>query len=132
LFINLTDNTTVSTSFNNIQKITFNTEEMLIITNNGEIGYLLDDIASITFLEKTGIENFTEEIDVNIFINAFGEIVVESSFQINQLTVFDLTGKQVATCLQNKLNVNFLNTGVYILQVATDKRLVTQKFTKNR
>jgi ribosomal protein L22 len=30
------------------------------------------------------------------------------------------------------MNVNFLPTGLYILQVATDKGFVTKKFVKNR
>jgi len=87
---------------------------------------------SVTFIDEVGVEEFAETIDMNVFINSFGEIVVETSHQIHQLTVFDLVGRQVATGTQSKLNVNFLSTGIYILQVATDKGLVSKKFIKNR
>jgi hypothetical protein len=130
--INLIDNTTVKTSFSDIQKITFYTDEMLLKTNSDENGYLLDNIASITFLEEVGIKEVKEAIDVNVFITSSGEIVVESSHQINKLTVFDLAGREVTISLQNKMNINFLPAGLYILQVATDKGLVSKKFIKNK
>ena len=133
LVINLTDNTKVATPFSNIQKITFNGDNMLLKTTNGaENSYLLDNITSITFLNEVSINEFAEAIDVNIFVNASGEIVVESPHQINKLTVFDLTGKEMAASSQNKMSVNFLPIGLYILQVATDKGFVTKKFIKNR
>jgi hypothetical protein len=65
------------------------------------------------------------------FVNSSGEIIVKSPHQIHTLTVFDITGRKVAENTQSTLNVNFLNTGIYILQVATDKGLVSKKFIKN-
>jgi len=133
MLINLADHSTVKTPFSNIQKITFNTDEMLLKTNTGtENRYLLDDITSISFINELGIQNLKEVMDINIYINGFGEIVVESPLQINQLTVFDIMGRQAAISSQNKLNVNALPTGVYILQVATNKGLVNKKFIKKK
>ncbi len=130
--VNFTDNTKVAIPFSSIKKITFNSNNMLLRTNAGENSYSLDHIASITFLdEEVGIKDFTETIDVNIYVNASGEIVAESPHQINQLMVFDLTGRQVATSSHKKMTVNFLPTGIYILQVITDKGLVSKKFIKN-
>ena len=132
MVINLVDHSSITTAFGNIQRITFGNNDLLLKTKDGAVNsYLLNNIASITFLEGTGIENFTETIDVTIFINASGEMVVESPYQINRLTVFDLAGRQVAISAQSNLNVNSLNTGVYILQVATDKGTVSKKFIKN-
>jgi hypothetical protein len=132
MVINLVDNNSVTTPFSHIQKITFNNANMLLHATGGATNsYLLDNIASITFGTGTGIEQYSEPVDINIFINGFGEIVVETPHQINKLTVFDLTGREVAITTQSKLNVNALNTGIYILQVATDKGLVSKKFIKN-
>ena len=133
LVINLFDNTNVSIPFCNIQKLTFDGDNMLLKSKNGvETSYLLDNITSITFLNEVGIKEVKEIIEVNVFINGYGEIVVESPHRINKLTVFDLTGKEVTTSSQNRMNVNFLPTGLYVLQVETDKGLVAKKFIKNR
>jgi hypothetical protein len=129
--INLNDDTTVSTPFSDIQEISFNDDKMLLKTVSGENSYSLDAIASITFLEEVGINENPNPIDINIYVNASGEIVVESPHQINQLSVYDLSGRQVALSSQNKLNVNFLPTGLFILQVATDQGYVSKKFIKN-
>jgi hypothetical protein len=131
--INLKDNTSVSTPFSNIQWIKFNGDYLLLKSTTGnENSYLLDNIVSVTFSDEIGIKEFTETIDVNIFINVFGEIVAESPHQINKLIVFDLTGRQVAISSQSRMNINALPSGPYILQVDTDKGFVNKKFIKNR
>lgn len=133
MVINLTDNNSISTPFSNIQRITFDSDNLLLRTTNGSTNnYLFNNIASITFIDKVGIAQFSETIDVNVFINSFNEITVESPHQIIKLTVFDIIGREVATTTQSKLNVNFLNTGVYILQVTTSNGLVSKKFIKNK
>jgi len=133
LVINLDDNSNVTTAFENIQKITFDNDKLLLKTTTGTTNsYLLDHITSITFIGNVGIKQIEEIIDVHVYINSSGEIVVETPHQIHQLTVFDITGRKVAESAQNAINVNFLSTGVYILQVVTDKGLVSKKFIKNR
>ena len=132
--INLVDNNNVTAAFENIQKITFDNGNLLLKTTTGITNsYLLDDITSITFLGNVGIEEqIAETIEVHVFVNSSGEIVVETPHQIHKLTVFDITGRKVAENTQSTLNVNFISTGIYILQVATDKGLVSKKFIKNR
>ena len=133
VIINLVDNTNVTVPISNIQKITFDSDNLLLKTTDGTVNsYLLDNVASITFLNPTGIHELPETIDVNIYVNSFGEIAVETQRLIRKLTVYDLTGREVASTTQSKLNVNFLNTGIYILLVATDQGLVSKKFSKNR
>ena len=134
MIINLVGNSDVTIAINDVRRITFDANNMLLKTVNGvETAYLLDNITSITFLDETGIdEQFTETIDVKIFVNSSGEIVVVTPHQIHKLTVFDLTGKEMATSSQSKLNVNFLNSEMYILQITTDKGLISKKFIKNR
>jgi len=133
LVINLADNNSVTVALSHIQKITFYSDNLLLKTITGmENSYPLDNITSITFLNEVGIKQFTEEtIDVHVFVNGSGEIIVETPHQIRKLTVFDITGKQVTMTTQSKLNVNFLTTGMYILQVVTDKGIISKKFIKN-
>jgi hypothetical protein len=105
MFIHLMDNSTVTVAFSNIQKITFQNDNMLLKTVSGTTNsYPIDNIAVITFINETGIEQYSETVDVNIFINSFGEIAVEMPLQILKLTVFDITGREVATTTQSKLN----------------------------
>jgi len=132
LAINFVDNGSESVALSDIQRIAFGSDNLVLKTTNGdEKSYLLDNIASITFIDEVGIDERPTAIDVHFFVNAAGDIVVETPCDIFQLTVFDITGKEVATSTQNKLNVNFLNTGIYILRVTTDKGVVSKKFIKN-
>jgi len=115
-----------------IQKIKFIDNNLLVKTTDGnENSFPLDDIVSITLHTEVGIEELIDVIDVDIFINSFGEIVVESQLQIHKLTVIDLLGREMATSSKCKMNVNSLSTGIYILQVVTEKGLVNKKFIKN-
>ena len=134
LKINLIDNSSDTVALSHIQKITFDNDNLILKTTTGtENSYHIDNITSITFIiDEVGIKKFTETIDIHIFVNGFGEVVVETSHQIYQMTVFDLTGRRVIMTAQSKLNVNFLTTGIYILQVVTDKGLISRKFIKNR
>ena len=133
LVVNLVDNNSIPIVLSTIQKITFLNNNMVLKTTNGdENSYLLDNIAAITFFNNVGIEVLTEPIDLHFFVNSSGNIIVETSRQIYQMTVFDITGRKVAETAQSTLNVNSFNIGVYILQVSTDKGLVSKKFIKNR
>jgi len=131
LVINLNGNPSEKIPFSNIQKITFDAENMLLKTNTGTNSYPFDNIKSITFLDDVGVKEVEGVTGVNVYVNSLGEIVVESPHPITQLTVFDITGKQVAWSTQNKMNVNYFNTGIYILQVVTEKGVVNKKFMKN-
>jgi len=130
LVINFNGNPSEKIPFSEIQKITFDADNMLLKIAGSTNSYLLDNIASITFLDELGVKGFTGVIGVNVYVNSLGEIVVETPHQINQLTVFDITGKQVALSTQKKMNVNYLNTGIYILKVVTEKGIVNKKFMK--
>ena len=131
LIINLAGSPSVTFPLSEIQRITFNDGNMLLKTISTTTTYPLNSIASITFFEKVGITENPKVIDVNVYVNHYGEIVVNSQYQINQLTVFDLAGRQVALSTQSKINVSFLNTGIYILQVVTEKGIVIKKIMKN-
>jgi len=132
LVINLVGSPSVTVPLSDIQKITFDDNNMLLKTASGTNSYLLNKIVSITFLEdEVGVEEVKRKKEVKVYVNGYGEIVVDSPHQINCLTVFDLTGREVANSSQNKMNVNNLPVGLYILQVATEQGFVSKKFIKN-
>ena len=54
-----------------------------------------------------------------------------ASIQIDAVTVFDVLGKQVPVLLNGeKINVSNLQSGVYLIQIDTNKGVLTQKFVK--
>lgn len=62
-------------------------------------------------------------------------IAVSNGIQIKGLNVYDLSGKLVMSVnevdTQLSLDVSSLNSGLYLLQIATSKGQVTQQFVKN-
>jgi len=134
VLINLANENNVTVAIDNIQRITFDGDNMLLETINGnENSYSLDDIIFITFIdEEMSIKNVAENIDISIYINASGEIIVQSLYEINKLTIFDLEGRELAVSTQSSLNVNFLNVGVYLLKVETNRGALTKKFIKTK
>jgi len=132
MVINLVGNNDVTIAINDIQRITFDANNMLLKNVNGvENTYLLDNIASITFFDDpTAIKDVPEGIEIDVYVNASGEIAVKSPYQINRLTVIDLSGRALTTSTQSSLNVNSLSTGIYLLKVETTEGTVTKKFYK--
>ena len=135
MFINLADNSKITVAINDVQQITFDGDNVLLKTVTGtEKSYLLDEIASITFFDEpqNSIKAITKDVKISVYVNAAGEIVVESPYGIKQLSVFDLSGRKQAASAQSNLNVNFLGKGVYLLKVETSKGVISKKITKNR
>ena len=132
--INLISNNDITIAISEIQRITFNGDTILIKNVNGiEDSYLLNDVTSITFLDEyTAIKDIPDDIEINIYVNTFGEIVVESPYQINRLTVFDINGRKLMANTQSSLNVNSLIKGFYLIKVETAEGIVTKKIIKNR
>jgi len=137
LVIHLVNNSDVAVEINKIQRITFSGNNMLLKPVTGdEQSYHLDNITGITFLDDPSDicekQNVDKNIEVNVYVNSSGELVVESPHLITGVTVFDLTGRTVKTTRQSLVNVNSLSMGVYLLKVETHQGTVTKKFVKNR
>jgi len=132
MFIHLAGSNDVTVAINDIQRITFDGDNMLLKTVKGaENSYLLDNIASITFRgEQTAIEDVAKNVELNVYQNASGEIVVESPFQINRLTVFDLNGRKLSVSTQGRVNVNSFPKGLYLLKIETSEKVITRKIIK--
>ena len=133
MVIHLAGSNDVTVAIDDIQRITFDGDNMLLKTVTGaEHSYLLETIASITFLdgEPTAIKEVAKNIEPNVYVNASGELIVESSYLINRLTVFDLNGRKLIMGTQNRLNVNALSKGLYLVKIETAEGVVTKKFIK--
>ena len=134
IVINFANNSDVTIKIDDIQKITFNGNNMQFKTVKGvENSYLMDDIALISFSDGlTAIKDMPKNIELNVSVNANGKIVVEAPYPIKELTVFDLNGRKLITGTLGSLNVNFLSKGIYILKIETTEGIITKKFIKNR
>jgi hypothetical protein len=81
----------------------------------------------------TGISNNLSESTFNIYPNP-----VKTSFQVSSdvvienITVFDLQGKQVANLAEksNKVNMESLPTGMYVVNVQIDGKVISKKIIK--
>jgi len=96
---------------------------------SGEIGS-----TTITISNQTaGIDEVTLN-NLSIYPNPVqNQLFIESSDkQITELIIFDITGKIIKSIGYNTkiIDVSDLNQGVYMLKVATDKGVATQRFVK--
>jgi hypothetical protein len=134
MVIHLVGSNDITIAIDDIQRITFDGDNMLLKTVNGvENNYFIDDIACITFFDDpTTIKEIPKNIEVNVYVNASGEIVAESPHQIKQLILFDINGRVLSASDKSSLNINSLSTGIYLLQVETTEGTVAKKFIKNR
>jgi uncharacterized surface protein with fasciclin (FAS1) repeats len=80
------------------------------------------------------VENELAEQGINLFPNPVrNTLFVENSELINDLRIFDLTGRMVFSQVVNdnttSINVSMFKTGVYIMQVMTVNGVVSKKFS---
>jgi len=132
IVINFADNSNVTIALNDIQRITFNGDNVRFKTvNSVENSYLMDDIAFISFSDApTAIKDVPKNDKLHVYVNANSEIVVETTYQIKKLTVFDINGRKLTMSTQSSLNVNSLSKGIYLLKVETTEGVLTKKFIK--
>lgn len=80
------------------------------------------------------VENELAEQGINLFPNPVrNTLFVENSDLINDLRIFDLTGRMIFSQVVNdntaSINVSEFKTGVYIMQVMTVNGVVSKKFS---
>ncbi|MBO6880934.1 T9SS type A sorting domain-containing protein [Winogradskyella sp.] len=77
-----------------------------------------------------GIDDVVEQgLSVSVYPNPASEfITVEASFHIDDIELFDITGKQVLKTVQtNAIKVSHLPNGIYLLKIVTNKGSLTKK-----
>jgi hypothetical protein len=85
-------------------------------------------------VQTSVVENELAEQGINLFPNPVrNTLFVENSELINDLRIFDLTGRLVFSQIVNdnttSVNVSMFKTGVYIMQVMTVNGVVSKKFS---
>jgi len=106
-----------------------NGEETILSNNNG-------DALSVFVVENgTGVEELTmENGELRIYPNPTrGELIIENGeLRITRIEIVDLSGKVIYQFngVKNQINVSALSSGIYFLQLETDKGCVTKKFIK--
>ncbi len=125
----------------------------LIIRNNkayvlGEFFYeancCADDFYEETFIRKYAIPTAPIRIDdaiafgsssIKLFPNPANEVLyIESSMEIKEATIYDLTGRvvlHISEMATGLINISFLKSGLYIIQIATAEGTTAQRFVKN-
>ena len=72
----------------------------------------------------------------NIVLPATGMLYVQSSEPVQQIVIYDLSGRRIMSCngqaeQLNAINVNNLNSGIYFIRIlTTDNRTSISKFIK--
>ena len=60
-------------------------------------------------------------------------ITIEGKDRITNTEILDLTGRTIATGIKfenNRINIENLASGIYLLKIITDNESTTKKFTK--
>ncbi|TVQ17387.1 MAG: T9SS C-terminal target domain-containing protein [Bacteroidetes bacterium] len=89
----------------------------------------LDDVWAL----EVSVQNVLAESGLNLYPNPVrNTLYVENASQINEVRIFDLTGRLVMSQVVNNntasVNVSEFNRGVYIMQVISVNGVASQKF----
>jgi hypothetical protein len=83
----------------------------------------------------TAANDINNKIDVNIFPNPAADVLnIESSTPLSTIQVFDISGREIKTELNNlnAVKINDLNKGIYLIKLFDKNgRFTTRKFVKN-
>jgi hypothetical protein len=80
-----------------------------------------------------GIDEQANNINLSIYPNPVNnQFTIEAEEQIKSINIIDITGKTVKTLVptSNTIDASDLTKGIYLLQVQTNKGLVSKKFIK--
>lgn len=139
LFVCPVDGSSIqSVLLDNIQRITFDDDNMLLETTDGdETSFLLAIIGKITFDEpKKQVEEevsvVQNKLEINLYPNPSTDYVfIDSSADIVSWTLFNFSGsimKHSASDL--KIQVSDLSSGIYLLKIDTADGTVIKKIVK--
>lgn len=105
------------------------TSGQILIDSDGNYGGGFTDFFSIGLLGVADVEVQS----ISLYPNpTSGEINIESKDIVKEVRVFDMTGKLLKTFIDSKasitkVNLSYLNSGNYVLQLVSDKGISTRK-----
>lgn len=57
-------------------------------------------------------------------------IMIDTTNKIEKVALYSVTGQQVLTAVNNKINIQNLPSGVYVVEIQTDKSVISKKIIK--
>jgi len=117
----------------NIQRVTFSETGNLLVKpfNGNAIVYILENIGKITFedMMSVGIANVPMS-DLKLYVTRDGEVVVESTADIQSLTLFSVVGHLLARTTSSRMQIGYLPQNVYLLKIDTSEGTVVKRIIK--
>ena len=138
IYLNSTGKAT-SISIDEIDKITFPSEDEVLLTMNGIASpMLIDDIEVITFwdtditsIEENEIESAVIEIK---YLSGVEELHIVSPEPISMVQVYNMQGVQMITQIPNEnsvsYNISAYPRGIYVVVVQANGQIATEKILK--
>jgi hypothetical protein len=115
---------------NSVDSISFKLES----TDNGQFGMNTPAFFCIDNVEydlKTSVNEIGKNNAFNIFPNpSVGSINIDYNERFSTINIINLQGKTVLQSNQKSIDINELENGIYIVQIATDKGVLNSKFVK--
>ncbi|CAD7804986.1 hypothetical protein CHRY9390_01302 [Chryseobacterium aquaeductus] len=106
-------------------------------TNNASSEHLFDNVivkavAAETLLLSTNESTPSADYDISIYPSPATDFInVKSKYKITNIYIYDMSGIRMdAEMNNNKVNVQNLKPGIYLIGLKTDKGLITRKFSK--
>lgn len=126
---------TASSALANIQRITFSDDNLQIKPFEGNVSvYAFDKIAKITFEDVIILDitnpPATNLVHVVVYSTSQGEIIIESSVDIQRIALFNTDGKILYVGKQINIDISTFPTGIYILQIETIRGTIAKKIIK--
>lgn len=122
--------------------VTFYSSGVAVDNSNDNNGDLPTSPTSLKVTEKDGSTGGTgngpvaidENLERTLFIypNPSSEEIVISNIDIKEVSLFDLSGKKLLVSTENRIDVSFLNNGVYFVKIIDVKGIeISTKIIKN-
>lgn len=138
IYLNSTGKAT-SISIDDIDKITFPSEDEVVLTMNSvATPMLIDDIDVITFgdTDITSIEDIeVEEAEIEIkYLSGVAELQIVSPEPISMVQIYNMQGVQMMVQTPNGYDVSYnisgYPNGIYVVVVQANGEIVTDKILK--
>jgi len=129
------DGSVQSTPLDNIQRLTFDNDDLLVKTTDGnENFHPLATVGKITFEDviSTDISTSQNTFEINLYPNPSADyIIIDSPVTISSWTLFDLNGNMLKHSINDyKIQLSDLIAGIYLLKIETANSVVTKKIIK--
>lgn len=105
-------------------------QNVISVTVTAANGCEVTDEVTITVIPGIYVEeNLAEK--VVLYPNPTNDYLIIEGIEFNFAEIFDLTGRKLLVIQQNNINVNFLSSGQYFINIHTSDKIITSKFVKN-